>query len=509
MTASSSSRLRRAAVVMACAVAMVTLSTPLSAAARPSPSAAPLPAPEAAAPASSTPTKESAEPTPVLGWSSWSFLRLGVNADNISAEARAMAESPLRAAGYDYVNIDDNWYQCPGADGSDGPSVDAYGRWVVDGTTFPSRDGMTGIKALATYVHSLGLKFGIYETPGISKQAVARNTPVLGTKFTAKQITNGKPANNYNCGGMLGLNFTSAGSQDYIDSTVDELASWGVDYVKLDGITDKDTATIRAWQTAIQRTHRTMVLNITQGSYTIKIASTLEQSANQWEFTPDIETNGPDEGSADACNVAPFTACPDVFPLTSYQHWSDRFDAVATWQPVGAPNGFNDYDSIEVGNGPADSGMSPAAEQSQLSLWALGSAPLILGGDLSNSIANDYGSHAGLTGSDLSLLTNRRMLAVDEDGVDASRIVKHTSSQVFAKREHNGDEVVGLFNTGTDLSAAPTTISVGQAALGLTGRSATVTDIWTGKKFTLHAGERLSSLVPSEGVSFLEITPGR
>ena len=84
-----------------------------------------------------------------------------------------------------------------------------------------------------------------------------------------------------------------------------------------------------------------MVLNITQGSYTIKIAPELEQYANQWEFTPDIEINGPDEGSADACNAAPFTGCLSVFPLTSFSHWKDRFIAVAKWQPYGGPGGFN------------------------------------------------------------------------------------------------------------------------------------------------------------------------
>ena len=500
MIATTFSRLGRTALALSCAAALVAVGVPTAAQAA-------SPAPSQTATAAAVTAKPIVEPTPVLGWSSWSFLRLGVNANNISAEARAMANSPLRAAGYRYINMDDNWYQCPGQDGSEGPNVDANGRWLVNNTLFPSQGGVNGIQVLANYIHSLGLKFGIYETPGISEQAVARNTPVLGTDFTANEITNGKPANNYNCGGMLGLNFTSAGSQDYIDSTVSQLASWGVDYVKLDGITNKDTATITAWQTAIQRTHRPIVLNITQGSYTIKIASTLRQSANQWEFAPDIETSGPDEGSANACNVAPFTGCPDVFPLTNYAQWSDRFDAVAQWQPVGGPNGFNDYDSIEVGNGVADSGMSVAAEQSQLSLWALGSAPLILGGDLSNSITNDYGTHAGLTSSDLAMLTNRSVLAVDQDGIDASRVVNDGVAQVFTKREQNGADIVGLFNTGMNTSAAPTTITISAAQLGLGHQRSIVTDLWTGRQFLLAPGASLSRSVVPEGVSFLKVTP--
>ena len=74
------------------------------------------------------------ERTPVMGWSSWSFLRMGVDAANIEAEARALAHSPLRAVGYRYVNIDDNWYRCPGRAG---PTVDRYGRWVIDARRSP------------------------------------------------------------------------------------------------------------------------------------------------------------------------------------------------------------------------------------------------------------------------------------------------------------------------------------------------------------------------------------
>ena len=83
-----------------------------------------------------------------------------------------------------------------------------------------------------------------------------------------------------------------------------------------------------------------MVLNITQGSYTIKIAPQLEQYANQWEFTPDIEINGPDEGSADGCNAPPVYGLLERFPTDQLSHWKDRFNAVAKWQPYGGPGGL-------------------------------------------------------------------------------------------------------------------------------------------------------------------------
>jgi hypothetical protein len=84
--------------------------------------------------------------------------------------------------------------------------VDQYGRWVIDSSRFPSSGSLNGIQVVASYVHSLGEKFGIYVTPGISDQAVAENTPI-----TVGKIADGVHENNYNCGGRRGLTMTSDG----------------------------------------------------------------------------------------------------------------------------------------------------------------------------------------------------------------------------------------------------------------------------------------------------------
>jgi hypothetical protein len=458
--------------------------------------------------------------TPVMGWSGWSFLRLGANAAQVEGEAKALVSTGLAAAGYQYVNIDDGWYQCPG---SQGPNVDAYGRWVVNTASYPGAGSENGIQALAAYVHSLGLKFGIYETAGISSQAVAANTPILGTSDTADGIATTASQNNYNCGGMMAINYSAPGAQAYVNSIVDELASWGVDYIKLDGITNSNGPDIQAWQAAIQQSGRPMVLNITQGSFTIKLAPTLKQYANQWEFDPDIELNGPDEGSANSCNTPPYAGCLSVFPLTSYADWNDRFASVASWQPYGGPGGFNDYDSIEVGDGTADSGMSLAASESQLSLWSLGSAPLILGSDLTSSVTNAYGTSASLTSRDFSLLTNRAVIGVDQDSIDASRIAvtgspgSKAGHQVFAKVESGGDAIVGLFNTTTKLSSSPVAISTTAAAIGLPAdaNGYEVQDLWGGQSvvvggqttFDISSAGKISATVPAEGVALYRVIP--
>src|ERR1700727_718940 len=178
---------------------------------------------------------------PVLGWSSWSFFRRSSDAAVDEAAARALKTSGLSRLGYKYVNQDDFWYQCPG--GHVGPDVDQYGRWITRTDNFPpGPGGENGIQVVSSYVHSLGLKFGIYVTPGISDQAVAENTPILGPDYTADQIATKAWQHNYNCGGVTGINFSKPGAQASIDSIVSEYASWGVDYIKLDGITDKNMA---------------------------------------------------------------------------------------------------------------------------------------------------------------------------------------------------------------------------------------------------------------------------
>jgi Alpha galactosidase A/Alpha galactosidase C-terminal beta sandwich domain len=409
------------------------------------------------------------ERTPVLGWSSWSFLRKRPTAANVKAQALALKKSGLQELGYQYVNLDDFWYQCPGPQG---PNVGPYGLWVTDSSRFPAHGNTNGIQAFADYIHSLGMKFGIYVTPGISKQAVSKNTPIKGTSYTAAQIA--EPSikeDNYNCRGMVGINFNKPGAQAYINSWADMLAKWGVDYVKLDGIANSNAPDVEAWSNAIRQSGRPMVLDVTQGSYTNALVPTLKKYANQMEFAPDVECYRCEKHGSS-------------YPLTDWAHVEGRFNYVADWQPYAGPGGFNDYDSIEVGNGSND-GLTPAERQTQLSLWALGSSPLILGVDLTH-----------LDPQDLKLLKNTEIIAVDQDSIAAKRVLDSGSRQVFAKTEANGDAIVGLFNTG----ATAEKVSIKASEVGLPGnaQSYSAQDLWTGKKE--KKGGAISAMVPSHGV---------
>ena len=258
--------------------------------------------------------------TPAMGWSSWSFIRHDPTAADIEAQALAMKSSGLAKAGFDYVNVDDFWYQCPG---SQGPNVDQYGRWVTDATKFPPSGSENGIQAVADYVHHLGLKFGLYVTPGISDQAVAQNTPIQGTSDTAAQIADGAKENNYNCGGMQGIDYSKPGAQAFINSWADQFASWGVDYVKLDGVGSFDIPDVQAWSQALAQTGRPIHLELSN-SLNIADASTWAQYSNGWRTGGDIECYG--------CETSGTS-----YPLTDWANIESRFNQVAQWQPVRRP----------------------------------------------------------------------------------------------------------------------------------------------------------------------------
>jgi Lamin Tail Domain/MBG domain (YGX type)/Alpha galactosidase A/NPCBM-associated, NEW3 domain of alpha-galactosidase/Alpha galactosidase C-terminal beta sandwich domain len=496
---------------------------------------------------------------PVLGWSSWSTFRHVSTAAIDEAEARAMVSDGLKAEGYQYINQDDGWYECPavaytGANQNYGPTVDQWGRWVTSQTTtsdtgaFPDQGTVNGMEVLGNYIHSLGLKFGIYLTPGISGNALAENTPVeananghlLGTAsgYTADDITLGftpglqpaqypntlTDAENYNCGGTWELNYNSPGAQLYVDGEADVFASWGVDFVKLDGVLDSNTTDLEAWSKALAQTGRPIALDITEGAYDTAIAPQLDQYATQWEYTPDIEEGGGSTG------------------LTGYQSAYLRLNAAALWQPYAGPGkGFNDLDSVEVGNGQTATnptnisgvtqrydGLTLPGRETVLSLWSLASSPLILGSDLTtlNKTQNPV---------DLALLLNRKVLGVDQDKIPASRIAITPTDQVFAKTERRGDVIVGLFNT--DYSQ-PHVITTSAAKIGLPGGGPyLVRDLWgensdlcaaqsiltanptptsattplcaAGTPTSFETAGVISANVPAEGVALYEVTPLR
>jgi alpha-galactosidase len=302
---------------------------------------------------------------------------------------------------------------------------------------------------------------------------VLADTAIQGSAETARQIAETSVTErNYNCGHMYGIDYTTAGAQDYINSWADEFASWGVDYVKLDGVGTWDVPDIAAWSAALRQTGRPMVLEL---SNTLALSRARQWSAlaDGWRTGGDIECY--------SCETSGTS-----YPLTDWANVALRFGTVARWQPYGGPHGWNDEDSLEIGNGAAD-GLTFPERESAFALWSLGSAPLILGTDLTH-----------LDAADRALLGNRAVIAADQDGIAARRVIDTGSEQVFVKRQPDGTWYIGVFNTGT---SGPRAFRVYLAQLGLR-RSATATDVWTGRSLgVLRGGYTVT--VPPGGVSLI------
>src|SRR6266542_1285552 len=398
---------------------------------------------------------------PAMGWSSWSFVRRWPSEAKIKAQADAMVSSGLAAHGFVYVNLDDFWQKCD----AEGFVVDGNGRWVVDTAKFPS-----GIRALADYVHGKGLKFGFYVTPGIAKNAVTLNTPIAGTSFHAQDIADTtRTEKNYNCHNMYFIDYSKPGAQEFVNSWANQFASWGVDYLKIDGVGSSDIPDVQAWDTALRQTGRPINYALSN-NLPISDAATWQRLANSWRTQGDVECY---------CGPGPNGS---GYPLTTWSRVTTRFASASAWQPWAGPEGWNDLDSLEIGNGD-QVGLTADQRRSTMTLWAMAGAPLLLGTDLTN-----------LTSVDLAMLSNDRLIAVDQDGYAASRIVDSGANQVWRKREDNGDFIVALFNTDTSASS---TVSVTWSQVGFSG-SAAVTDLWSGADVGTISNSYSATLRPGE-----------
>jgi alpha-galactosidase len=247
-----------------------------------------------------------------MGWNGYNHFSRAVTAATVETAARALVSSGMKAAGYNYVNLDGGW---------DLPRRNGGGTLEPDPTKFPQ-----GIRPLADYVHSLGLKFGIYTSAGTE-----------------------------NCAG------TTAGSYGHYRLDAATFASWGVDYIKLDWCyipyrsyphtTHRQLNEMLAMQMgyALAVTGRAIVFDVNNPAND-QPRSSAGGLANLWRTAPDIQ---------------------DTYPSMIW-----NFTHNVKYKR--GPGGWNDPDMLEIGNG----GMSTTEYQSQLSLWAEMAAPLIAGNDL-------------------------------------------------------------------------------------------------------------------------------
>ncbi|XP_014497736.1 alpha-galactosidase 1 [Vigna radiata var. radiata] len=245
--------------------------------------------------------------TPPMGWNSWNHFSCQINEKIIRETADALVSTGLSKLGYTYVNIDDCWAEL---------NRDAHGNLVAKKSTFPS-----GIKALADYVHSKGLKLGIYSDAGY---------------FTcSKQMP-----------GSLGYEFQDAKT----------FASWGIDYLKYDNCNNdesKPTDRYPVMTRALSMAGRPIFFSLCEWG-DLHPALWGAKVGNSWRTTNDIND--------------------------SWESMISRADMNEVYAEYARPGGWNDPDMLEVGNG----GMTKNEYIVHFSLWALSKAPLLLGCDVRN-----------------------------------------------------------------------------------------------------------------------------
>ena len=366
--------------------------------------------------------------TPPMGFMTWNYFGLNIHEDDVKTLADAMVESGLRDLGFNYIFIDDGWQG----------GRDNRNNMIPDPKKFPS-----GMKALVDYVHSKGMKIGIYSD--------------------AAPLT---------CGGYTAsLNFEEQDARTF--------AQWGFDYLKYDycgAPTD--------WQTAISRYERmSKALKNSGRDITFGICEwgdrqpwlwAKKTGGQLWRTTADVrdkwkslkpannsfELHGAGAGILDILNI------------------NAELDSYA------GPNGWNDPDMLVVGlygkkGAPSSDlggvGCTDTEYQTQMSLWCMMASPLMITCDVRN-----------MNEATRRILTNKDIIAIDQDllGVQAKRKLKTDIWQVFVKPLANGDLALAILNTADNEQTADLDL----ASLGIVNVK-TGKDLWS--KQTLKLGKRL------------------
>jgi alpha-galactosidase len=319
--------------------------------------------------------------TPPMGFNNWNstHCRPEFDEEMIKGVADILVDTGLADAGYEYVNLDDCWAL---------PERDADGKLVPDPERFPS-----GIAALADYVHSKGLKFGIYTSAGT------------------------KTCNTAGFPGSLGHEYSDA----------QQFADWGVDYLKYDNCNNQGVDAIERYTTmrdALAATGRPMVYSICEWGQN-EPWNWADDVGHLWRTTGDISDNWPSVMSIFERNV----------DLAEYA----------------GPGQWNDPDMLEVGNG----GMTATEYRSHFSLWAMMAAPLLIGTDLrvaSDETIDILGNRDIIAVDQDPLGSQGTVVSRSEDGswvlskemADGSRAVALFNASDTAQRIETSAEAVGL-----------------------------------------------------------------
>ena len=416
--------------------------------------------------------------TPPLGWNSYDAFGDSVTEAETLANA-AWMQAHLQSTGWDTVVVDFRWYD-PQPTGDDrllnktrvgaALAADEFGRLLPAPNRFPSATNGLGFKPLAAQLHSMGLKFGIHVMRGIPRQAVLANTKIPGGQFTAADVGDQNDRCVW-CPDMFGVR-DNAAAQAWYDSCAQLWASWGVDYIKVDDLSEPyHAAEIEMIHRAIGKVHHAIVFSTSPGPTTTSRAGHIAGNANLWRISGDFWDRWP--------------------------KLNEQFDLLAQWQGAGAPGHWPDADMIplgqiairsKLGGNPHWTYFTRDEQRTLMSLWSLAPSPLMLGMNLPD---NDEWTTA--------LLTNPEVIGVNQDalGKPARRIFKPGQvAEVWVRELSDGAQAVGFFNrTGQTITAAYDWV-------GFSTRPQ-VRDLWLRKN--LPKPEKFSTEIPPHGCVLLRV----
>lgn len=439
---------------------------------------------------------------PPMGWNSYDAYHGAITEDQFTDCVDWLAEH-LLPFGYTYAVVDFCWYR-PGPEGWDEeqwrtfklkqtrgakndflPSLcmDEYGRLLPDTIRWPSAANGVGFKAMANYVHSKGMQFGIHIMRGIPREAVYNNSGVLATKYHAADIAcliDTCPWMNH----MYGVDVSQPGSQAYYNSLFNLYAEWEVDFVKADDmmVPPYRAGEIEMMRRAIDQCGRPMVLSLSCGEAPLSFANHLNKHANMWRISADF-----------------------------WDNWDDierMFELAESWSPYIGNGTWPDADMIPIGRlnlsgYPSSHGhpshnhvehvcrLTNAEQRALMSLWCIIRSPLMWGGD-----------PLSCSKETMSLLTNVDVLTLISESRNNRQIYERRDSRVWiADIEGSDAKYIGLFNLKDDDAQVLFELFWD----GLSGRYSYV-DLWDDSKFGVIEERFTVELKAHEGRLY-KITP--
>ena len=430
----------------------------------------------------------SAKDTPLLGWNSYDAYGTHINGELTWKNLEAFIQK-LKPYGYEYFVLDAGWYRYydykPGEIWpTDGDKMhltyDEYGRFVPAEFYFPD-----GLDEIIAYAHKHGVKFGLHLMRGIPRVVVEENLPIKGTKYFARDIANKNDTCNWSSLNY-GVDMDKPGAQEYYNSVVELLASWGVDFIKYDDIVHKPRE-INAVANAIENCGRTIDLSISPGDDinpeyydTYRRAAMIRISRDIWDLKEDLEIS--------------FERWETMLPYADKGFWLDmdmiplghiRVNYPITFNKLNSGRGYDRMDYF-----------SYAQKKTFMTQRAMAASPLFMGGSLISSPKIVF-----------ELITDTDMLACNQNGVTGKlikRVETYSTKIDIWKTEHKtnpGEGWIGVFNRNQYLELE----KFDKEELGLKkGVSYKLYDIW-GKRI-IEDADTFYFEIPSDDVVFIHYT---